>query len=301
MAKYSEYSKVIKLVAAALEVDMTSRNICPQCTGGEGKEHCFAVTRRVNGVQYCCHRASCGLKGFIGNDKSAPYRGSHLSKKTPHRVFTHDIRALSKEERDFLVVRYQIPGNTLDTLGFGYCESMGRYYFPIIGPIMNILGHSLKKYDGLSKNEPKVITYREPSHEKELMSWNVAVPKDQWVFIVEDQLSAAKIYSLGFNAIALIGTHLNLSRIAEIRDYFEKCVILLDADALNRAITYKNEFGALFNKCRVAVLPQKKDPKDTDAGILGTILEGLTEDDGTKDTIGGDEGPEDLGESEDAC
>jgi DNA primase len=86
---------------------------------------------------------------------------------------------------------------------------------------------------------------------------------NRWI-IVEDQISAIKLSAYGYNAVALLGTHLNMSKVREIQRVAKEVVIALDADATNKAFKMAKEFGLAFDRVKVAIM--KQDAKDTSAG-----------------------------------
>jgi DNA primase len=109
---------------------------------------------------------------------------------------------------------------------------------------------------------PKAKTYLH-ADSGEGISWyrsahaNVYEP----VVLVEDQLSAIKgMEWSGKTFVSLLGTTLNIARVAEIQKHAHTVWIALDADATDTAFDHARKFGQAFLTCRVVVL--SKDVKD---------------------------------------
>jgi hypothetical protein len=108
-----------------------------------------------------------------------------------------------------------------------------------------------------------------------VMSWyhveGNAEDGDRGVYVVEDQISAMRLIEYfeqqwpghDASAVALLGTGLNASKVAEIqRVARDRPVhIALDADATGHAFAMARKWGQAFARCRVVVL--SKDIKDS--------------------------------------
>jgi hypothetical protein len=246
-----------------LGLDITERQICPNC---KSTEKSLSVTKTRAGVLYHCFRASCGLGGFISALSPVPEPYNREPKKTPHKVFKEALRDMTKEELWYIMDRFQIPENDILEAGWLFCPSWNRYYWPILGPNGRELGCTLRSYE----LEPKAFSFH-TDNAMELMDWKIVDFDRNFVFLVEDQCSALKIRSLGFNAIALVGTNLNANRVKEIGTYFDSCCLMLDGDAFRTAIKHVQRYHIFFKKL-FAVNPGQ-DPKNWPRDELRTFLQ----------------------------
>lgn len=256
------FDSYIQQQATGLAAGETGHFYCPSC--GAQHEQSLAITRRHGGgLVWVCHRASCGFKGHIRGSGHPAVVGLPSIPKKAHKPLEAVWDSPTEEEMEFLRNRYG-----MDPSYFLMDRKSNRYGFPILSPEWKrpVLGWTLRAFDG---RKPKSLTYK-LSESRELMDWHLRGGNPPVVFLVEDQISAMKINSLGYSSIALCGVHLNLARVREIKEYFSKVVILLDPDALSMALAHKKNFGVFFDYCEVGRL--KADPKDTPIKELQEFL-----------------------------
>ena len=273
-------------LAVGQESGTTSRYCCPLCNGGEGRELSLSVSRLSEGLLYNCYRASCSLKGFVGTFTGpSPY--VREPKKRSHKTFEGDLRELTKDEEEWLSSKFEIPPESLFHFGVQFCDEWRRFAYPIRGPHNEDLGITLRAYpefDVLKTfNGTKAYSYTFQDS-RELMAWyrtNHSI-SHEWCFVVEDQVSAMKIASLGYNSVALVGTTLNDNRINELRAEFQNVCIILDGDAFRKALGYIKKYWFFFNKI-IGLYSGPHDPKDWPREYLRTKLK-ETVLEGTRDT-----------------
>lgn len=97
--------------------------------------------------------------------------------------------------------------------------------------------------------------------------------KELPLLIVEDQFSAMRA-SAYMNAVSLLGTNLNPSKINDIISAGMPHVVLaLDKDAVGKAADYVKLYRDLFPK--MTILPLTKDVKDCTEKELDSLFEGV--------------------------
>lgn len=259
----------------------SARMLCPSCSGGNGREESFSLQRLQAGVFGKCWRATCGFKTFVGFDKATGYIGTAPPKEKRHKAFVDDISDLPRDTEKALVDKYEVPAETLFEWQVGWCYDKSRLVMPILGAGRRLCGYSLRDLSGLAK--PKVLSYRTPELPESMpLVGMYAGNAPNFCVVVEDQISAMKIYSLGFNAIALMGCDLSLAKSMFIQKYFQKVVIFLDFDALNKVRLDLKKVGWLFEYTSILFDEAKRDPKDIPREELRTKLR--EESDRIKDT-----------------
>lgn len=225
----------VLLEAESIAPGMSRRTTCPQC---QADERAFVVSRLGDGsVAWICHRAGCGFKGRRTSVSLGP------SENLPHRL--------------------NIPEVFLTHIGpFRYRDTIsGADYYPILNQYGERRGFQLRWRDGRA---PKCKTYSfnslYPSPEA-LMSW-YPLGRETSAVLVEDIPSAIKLYSLGYSAVALLGTYLDTERVALLRERFGRCILWLDWDAQRLAIKYCRLFKLDISIDYILTIKDPKDLKD---------------------------------------
>lgn len=246
----------IVLSASEIPPGHTERGVCPFCNGGKTHEKSFAITRAEDGaVLYHCHRANCGTSGRIGGLKTQKSRKS--VKKQTAKPFTGRLTRLPDEVAQFLVDRFGgVPR------GFMWAPDLdggkGRVAMPIWGPTGKRRGWSLRSYDRYVV--PKSLVFMD--YDEPVMSWYVHDPSDRTVWIVEDQMSAAKLCdTVAASSVAMLGVGLHEDRkVQELTKHVDRLVIALDPDATKVAVAAKRNLRLWFDDIDVKFLD--KDIKD---------------------------------------
>jgi hypothetical protein len=84
-------------------------------------------------------------------------------------------------------------------------------YLPVYGPfIPNDRGAMVRFYDG---SQPKAMTYK--CTVQPWLAWYSYPAAD--IVIVEDQISAMRLWQIGYCGVALLGTNLSRDKLAEIK------------------------------------------------------------------------------------
>lgn len=281
-------------LAAGLHVGETQHGLsCPACLGGRTRERKLSVTRTELGVLYCCHRDSCGSSGFvvtIAEGVTEPiglsgervgvrirgernqYRGHLTSVISPWKELILSKWGLSS--RHVALGRLRLawdhdPANRRtapDALGG---DEVPKLYVPVGGVDGSSLGAVLRSLGGSGhiKADPRYI---DPQANGMAI---YIVPNCTKLVIVEDIISALRLYAAGISSCALLGTNINLDKLsilASIRGP-ERLYIALDADALATSIEGKIKFQSVFSNLKIVELD--KDIKNKDELELKSFLD----------------------------
>jgi hypothetical protein len=274
----------IRLLAEGMPSGSSRRAQCPECR----QEH-FSITRTADGIAFHCHRASCGVSGFVpdhgiagGYGYTAPERRGaeqHLMPYTKRlgdlTVFdaayfsarfgltdaAYDIRVALDEDAYALIIRDPkgwARGMVIRQpvwSGEPAAPRHGRYGAPRAKVYQAEGGAALAWY-----SLPPLL--------------DVSLVKRKRTVIVEDQISAMRAARAGYRAVSLLGTNVTMSngQVQEIAQNSPNGVILaLDADATDKAFEIGRKWGMAFASFRVAILTC--DVKDiyTDAEVRRTL------------------------------
>jgi hypothetical protein len=196
--------------------------------------------------------------------------------------YTGPILPLTEEDREYFRRKYEIGSGY--AAGFINRAGLPRYILPILAPNGAVRGHVLRTgWEGSPIAPPypvykKALTYMcaaQPVQSVYLTSYDddrrVGIP----LVLVEDQLSAIKLHSAGYNAVALLGVpndgSIGADRVREIaRLPCSEVIVALDADATENAFQFVRKYGMAFKKIRVAIL--EKDIKDTPKACFHEVL-----------------------------
>lgn len=282
----SSLDKKIIGLAIGIPEHMTRRELCPKCTGGSGSEKSLDITRMAAGLLFYCQRASCHHKGFIsliGPAELDPVPRPRVPIKFTPRTLTDDLGPLMEDDYDFFLAEFEIPPSILEECGVAnaFTEFSHRYLYPVHGPRGRFIGYNTRTYNKIII--PKLLTYR--YEDFPWMAWYINKYNEDLVFVVEDQVSAMKIYSLGFNAIALLGTTVNDEKMNLIGTYFKNVCLMLDKDATYVSLSAMQKYCLFFNKF-IAVTGHTKDPKNIPKEELRTLLRAYRKTNGVKITKG---------------
>lgn len=262
----------VALEGRGLALGQTLPNqICPVCGGGRTKRPTLAISRTLSGLAYICYRASCDTKGYVKGDRgldtlSGSLRSINTRQSTPLNPYTGRHHPLTADDRRYFFARFGLDANAKI-----YARRDGRYVLPITSQLGRVVGYTLRVpvWGGTPRcsrartftTKAKSLTYM---HEAAaVMDFGESLDSDQLI-IVEDQISRIKLNQHGYNAVALLGTHLSMDKAREIQQFKAKQVILaLDEDATDKAFRVAKKFGLAWGDTRVVMMGQ--DVKDTDS------------------------------------
>lgn len=219
-----------------------SGQVCPSCKGGRSHERSLSVGRAGAFLWWRCHRASCGKRGKARVSGVGDEPETTDQKRKRERVFKRMPLPLKLKYQ--LAEQYNIAPETFDVARWSYTPDYDGYgprvIFPIFSPDGRVRGEQFRSYTG---HEPKSFTNVELG--EQALSWYRFRKYGKILVIVEDIPSAVRAAeSQAMDAVALLGTVLNIDRVLEIREQgYKKVWLALDNDALNQAVKYKKEFG----------------------------------------------------------
>lgn len=244
MRKLRKYEDDIKLAASSLAYDETSNDECPVCKGKK-----FYVTRIQQGILYCCHRASCGIKGFVSSMGSEAIKSMKPTTKQAN-PYTRDTTRLPDDVLSMLCEKFNMIPAHFASEHWRWNEETQRVIQPIYDERGYEIGVGARAYPELGEYDgPKEITY-----------WNnIDCPKYHYprrntgtgtLVLVEDRTSANRLsYTGGVDCVALLGTHMSADVVAAIASLdYPRVVIALDDDARDKAISMVRTHGWLFQR-----------------------------------------------------
>lgn len=273
----------LSLEGVGLELNQTRRIVCPWCMGGTSGESSMNLTRTTSGLAYNCHRASCGVRGYVeGGLNVLPMIGAEpVGRKD--RVYTGPVLPLTLDDFRYFDTRYEL--GATDVAGKIYRSFDGRYILPIFWRGED-RGYVLRKpWEGAPVEQPwkgkKADVYLHDSETTQQALYydlELDTPGNpshyayiRRVVIVEDQLSAMKAAKQNLLGVALLGSTLNLEKVREIQRLRpDEVIFALDTDATSLSFKYAREFGTAFKQSRVAILD--RDLKDTKLADIPAAL-----------------------------
>ncbi len=252
----------IALEADSLALGESVQIYCDYCDNCKPYAPSLSITRVDAGAVFHCFRASCGAKGFV------PVKG------TPRL-------SIGKKKNDDSINRYHlytyelipiiggwsvsIPQEKLSEQGVLYNNTLGTVAFPVYDYFGKQYGWVDRSYNG---RQPKAINYIDDSQPR------VHYPIQEWIegyalYLVEDVVSSIRM-SKFVNCASILGTHLDVNQLIELRKRTKEIVMVLDPDAADKAVQHSCAMRALFDKVSVKFF--SKDPKDmTDIELLKEI------------------------------
>lgn len=271
---------VARLAGAQLTAGQTRRVLCPVCGGGKTAELSLTVSRVYDGrIAYHCHRASCDVGGYVDDVGSftpnAPIQGRVL------RPYDKPLRHVTPQDVQYFGDRFHLDEFTVER--FIKVTDYDEYALPIYADYGKRIGVVIRQpvwsgdvecHRKGKETAPKTMTYLEVDDEPISIyaSMSPHILTLNSVVVVEDQISAIRVWQLGIPAVALLGTHMNMRRIRAIqRIGTDGVVIALDEDATDKAFAMAQRWSLAFKSCRVAMLDT--DIKDMDDEEIIDILQ----------------------------
>lgn len=233
------------------------KDVCPKCKGGQSGERSFAVGRQGGFLWWMCHRASCGWRGKERLSGGDLYDAPETTDQQRHGVDRDFKRVpLPASIKYALAEQYSIKEETIDRVRWSYTPDYGgglgaRVIFPIFNPDGHQRGEQYRSYEGhVLKAKTNMVLA------EQAISWYRFRKYSRVLCIVEDIPSAVRIAETErLDAVALLGTTINLDRIMEIRDELYTLVLLaLDGDALKTAVRAKKDFDPYLPNFKIKQL-----------------------------------------------
>ena len=262
----TDVRELVRELALALPEGCSERADCPDCH----RKGTFNMSRSSGEVSYICFSASCQCRGVISSRSND---GGIIEQTVlrQRKLFNGTLGALDEYEVTYLADKFLIEPSWLCATRYGYDD--GRVYYPQYNQWGSIQGYIARHYPALDGDRPtkgaKAYWKAVLASELGLCFPNMDVMKqvvdEQRVVLVEDYPSMLRINSqLGIPCCCLGGTNIYPAHVATMLSLdVSELTILLDADAITKAVKLKRSLALAFDTVKVIPLMGKdKDPKD---------------------------------------
>jgi len=252
----------------------SDRGTCPKCH----KSSSFSMSRSNNEIMYICFSLSCGFKGVI-TSKGAD--GISLEQNVIRQVklFNGTLSTLHEHEVDYLVNTFRLEPEALANVRFS--EQDMRVYYPQYDVLGRVHGYIARHYPALDGNQrtcgAKAYWKQTLKGDGGLMFPSMKVLQqvvdEQRVIVVEDYPSMLRINcQMGIPTVCLGGTNIFERHVSTMLSLgVRHLIILLDADAVTKAVKLKRSLALAFDS--VSIVPLLgADPKDMRTYELDEIL-----------------------------
>ncbi len=233
------------------------RTLCPKCLGGSFSEQSLSIRPDAEGVivKLSCWRSTCDWYAYTVVGEGVTMTTRAVKPATVYREDTQPIH-------DWLYDALCSYG-----LGFDFYNSHGwkqhnneTLVMPIRCPNGGVRGHVTRTFD----TPKRCYTYKATA--QPWLDWWTGHLERPTV-VVEDTLSACRLYGLGYNAVALLGTSITVEQAKEIAAYSEGEVFLaLDRDAHAKSINLARRHSHIVQMLPVCLTEDIKN-MDSDLDI----------------------------------
>ena len=277
MTSHSEYKLTVTEMCLSLPDGCSQRGECPKC----GSKGTFSMSRVDGELRYICFRQSCNLKGFI-TSRGGEHRALDQKVIRHSKLFKGTLTALNSYEAEWLHDEFRLGIEWLHSVRFSE-EDMRVYYpqYDVMGRVFGYIARHYPALDGERKTKGakaywKQVIPGDPGLLFPNMDVMAQVVKEKRVVVVEDYPSMLRINSqIGIPTCCLGGTNIYAAHLdTMIAMGVEELIILLDADAVVKAIKLKRGLALAFDNVRVIPLTGA-DPKDMTTNELNLIFEGI--------------------------
>lgn len=242
---------------------------CPACNRSK-----FYVSVRDGVTLYCCHRASCGVRGMVGAN---PNNKIDVGNKKPKTKFIpHPDRSLNVEEVAALLDKFPW---WINCKHLSVDKSTKRVLLPIADHNRDHVGYVSRHWPevcGYSTRAPKAIVWWRDSAQSKLGFMRRYAGEDT-AYLFEDWVSAERvnIYTDKL-CIFLGGTSISRGDLAYLRKLgIKHLVTCLDTDARHKAAAMQKQGAMLFSSITTKFWDRDEDPKDMDDEYFNaTFIEG---------------------------
>jgi len=255
-----------------LGVGESIRTVCPMCRAVHEKS--FSIQKDSYELRYHCWRASCGCRGAVwsvSDEARATARGTMPPQKKLVRPFTYSTTPLPPLVLSILEEKYNLTEEDFSSRSIKWSEELESLVFPCFdfdAHLKGVVTKRLFKKDGVNKS---LLFWDEEPPRYFTTRWRLQQhPYGSVVYLVEDCLSALRIWQAGGAAIALLGTKLDDKTALEISKVFRNVVFCLDNDATAKSVELSRKYNLLFDKVSILVPPVE--PKDMQPEELENLL-----------------------------
>ena len=216
--------------------------LCPMCEGGRSQERSLDIRHTGAWLGVKCWRAGCGYYRKI------PQGGPFVLAEgtfTP-MPYRYALCPLSLNQRREVADRWHLSGPAIAYGGIQLaCDEVEpSLWLPVWSPQGAERGGVLRRLEK-PKYGPKALTYR--AVDEPWLAWYRAATQGPLV-IVEDQISALRVWQIGLPAVSLMGTHLSPEMVEEIDGHRRdrEVLLALDADAFSVAVRACRRYGDIL-------------------------------------------------------
>lgn len=224
-----------------------------------------------------CFRAACGCRGVINSRCT-----EQVARVKKVLQFKAELSCLNEYETQWLMDKFLIEREWLAQVR--YCEDDGRVYYPQWNRNGSIAGYIARYYSHLAgdgaKAMPKALwkgigVASMGLYFPSLEVVSTAV-KYKRVCLVEDYPSALRINSqVKYPTLCLGGTNIYEAHVKALIELgIEDLTLVLDADAVVKAVKLKRGLSLAFNSVKILPLTGA-DPKDMTLGELDNLFESV--------------------------
>lgn len=146
------------------------------------------------------------------------------------------MRHLTGAAKEFMLSRYRLPSSALEYWRVRQHLTSSALYIPVHDRMRNVRGYVLRRF-GKFTGQKAISIVTDPD-----ATWQAwfAHPVLTQIVLVEDCLSALRLWRLQYTAVALLGTSLSPAKLEEIKAVSgrKKIVVALDGDAAAKAIAW---------------------------------------------------------------
>ena len=270
-----DVKQLVREQALTLPEGCSTRGTCPMC----GSKSAFSMTRTNSEVAYICFKLNCPCRGVIssksGND--VPLEQTVIRQA---KLFNGTLSVLHDHELEWLVDEFRIDERWLRDVRFS--EQDMRVYYPQYDVMGRVFGYIARHYPELDGNHK---TKGAKAYWKQAIQGEVGlcfpnmdvlqqVVDSKRVCVVEDYPSMLRINSqIGIPTCCLGGTNIYERHISTMLALdVKELIILLDADAVTKAVKLKRSLSLAFDNVHVIPL-LGADPKDMTVHELNKTFE----------------------------
>ena len=244
-----------------------TNTVCPKCGGGRSGEASLSIRGedQAGTLSLKCFRASCGWyaktngSGYVGRDSKPSF--------TPRQLDAY-TEPLDDSTVDYLCAVYGLSGPVILARGWRQLQTK-HLAIPILDRTSRQLGHITRTLE----SPKRVSTYR-AVNQPLLDVWYAG--NGNPTIVVEDCISAARLFGLGYNAVSILGTNITVAQAKEIALTAAggPVILALDRDAFDKALDLSRKLQHVVRMRPVCLYEDIKDMV-SDRDII-MLIEGVT-------------------------